>query len=202
MKKIIKKIIYSILSKYITNKGKKGAIYLTFDDGPHPENTLKILETLEKFDVKATFFMTGSEMEKYPEVVKSVVKKGHSIGYHSYSHISYKKLPLAEIRKELSIAQSLAKKANIKINLFRPPYGDLTPVSFFYLMLTGWKTIMWSLDSRDSFDSRDRVLETVDVNKVSEGDILLFHDDYQMTLEILPEVLEKYSANNVSCREL
>lgn len=202
MKKLIKSIIYFFLSGFIINRGKQGAVYITFDDGPHPENTQKLLAILKKTDAKATFFMTGSEMEKYPEIVEDVAFQGHSIGYHSYSHKSFKKNSIKAIINELSIARALSKKAGTNINLFRPPYGDLTALSFLYLMLTGWKTIMWSLDSRDSFDTKDEVIKTVDVDMLTDGDILLFHDDYGMTVELLPEVLQKYKDNNIQCKAL
>jgi len=202
MNDFLKNLIYSTLPDHIINRGKKGAIYITFDDGPHPENTPKILNILEKTNAKATFFMTGSEMERFPEIVKSVVDQGHSIGYHSYSHSSYKKISLKTIRDELSIGKVLASKAGININLFRPAYGDLTVLSFLYLILTGWKIVMWSLDSRDSFDTKDQVIKTVDISKLADGDILLFHDDYQLTLDILPEIMENFHRNNIQCKGL
>ncbi len=199
MKKTFKKIVYSLLSKFIIKHGKKSAIYITFDDGPHPDNTPKIIDLLEKYNVKATFFMTGSEMKKHPEVVKMVAENGHTIGYHSYTHISYKKLPIKEIIKELSLGRSIAKESGVQLTLFRPPYGDLRVISFIYLILTGWRVVMWSLDSRDSFDVREKIIDTTDVSRVVDGDILLFHDDYEMTIEILPVILEKYAKNNLRC---
>ncbi|HED36281.1 MAG TPA: polysaccharide deacetylase family protein [Gammaproteobacteria bacterium] len=202
MNKILKTITYSLLSRFIIKRGNKSSVYITFDDGPHPDNTPKIIELLKNFNVKATFFMTGSEMEKYPEVVKMVATSGHTIGYHSYTHASYKKMSILKIINELSSGRSIARKSGVSLRLFRPPYGDLKVISFLYLIITGWRVVMWSLDSRDSFDSKDKVLETIDPKKIIGGDILLFHDDYEMTLEILPVILKKYSKNNIRCSPL
>ncbi len=189
MKSLIKTVIFKVLSRFIIRYGNGGSIYITFDDGPHPENTVLILDILKKQNVNATFFMSGSEIKKYPDIVKKVYSAGHTVGYHSFSHHSYKKISIFSVIKELSAGRSLAQKLGIKLNLFRPPYGDLTILSFFYLLLTGWKVVMWSLDSRDSFDSKEKVIELVDVEKFSDGEILLFHDDYILTAEILHDIL-------------
>jgi len=202
MKKILKTIVYGLLSKFIIRRGYESSVYITFDDGPHPENTPKIIDALEKYNVKATFFMTGCEMKKHPEIVKMVADKGHTIGYHSYTHTSYKKLSIIKIINELALGRSMAKKIGFKLRLFRPPYGDLRVISSLYLIMKGWRIVMWSLDSRDSFDLKDRVLENIDPGEVVGGDIILFHDDYEMTIEILPVILEKYFKNNIKCSPL
>ncbi len=202
MKEIIKNIVFKIFSRFILKRGNKSSIYITFDDGPHPENTPVILSILKEYSVKATFFMTGKEMEKYPDVVKSVFADGHSIGYHSYSHRSYKKISIFTAINELTLGRSLANDLGIKLTLFRPPYGDLTPLAFTYLSLTGWKTIMWSLDSRDSFDGKEKVLELIDAKNIKGGEILLFHDDYTLTTGLLPEILEMYKNKQLHCDAL
>ncbi|VAW65936.1 hypothetical protein MNBD_GAMMA09-230 [hydrothermal vent metagenome] len=202
MKSLLKIIIFKVLSRFIIKYGNSGSVYITFDDGPHPENTVLILDILKKQNIYATFFMSGSEIKKYPDIVKMVHSEGHTVGYHSFSHHSFKKISIFSVIKELSAGRSLAKKLGIKFNLFRPPYGDLTILSFLYLLLSGWKVVMWSLDSRDSFDSKEKVIELVDVEKLSDGEILLFHDDYILTAEILPDILKKYQAKGIRCKAL
>lgn len=200
MKELIKKLIYFIFSPFFKRKGKDNAIYITFDDGPHPEKTEKILMSLKKEKVKATFFMIGQEMEKHIETVKKVIDEGHSVGYHSYSHDSLKNTSLLQAIKDLKRSKQLARKLNIKINLYRPPYGDLTPLSFLYLAITGWKIIMWSLDSRDSFDTAEQVIKTTSPDNISPGEILLFHDDYELTARVLPGILQKIKKAGLDCK--
>jgi len=202
MKNLVKHILYRLLSPVLFMRGRKGSIYITFDDGPHPENTPKIIDILDKYNVKATFFVTGSEMESYPDIIRSLIDNGHTIGYHSYSHKSYKQLKLYEIIKDLSYGQKLAEKFNYNFRFFRPPYGDLTIFSLIYLVLSGWKVVMWSLDSRDSFSNSEQVIDNVEIAKISDGDILLFHDDYDMTVELLPKILDDYNKHNLSLKSL
>lgn len=202
MKSYIKSFIYFVFSPFIIRKGNSDAIYITFDDGPHPVNTLKILDILKKFQAKATFFMVGEEMDKYPDVVQKVKKGGHSIGYHSFSHQSLKNISLKDIIADINKAKYLAFTHNIKINIYRPPYGDLTIMSILYLILNRFKVIMWSLDSDDSFSDKDIVISNVHPDNIKEGEILLFHDDYELTVDILPEILTRFTDKNIKCNNL
>jgi len=202
VKPLVKNILYFVFSPFLIRRGKKDGIYITFDDGPHPDNTPLILSILNKTKSKATFFMVGSEMKKYPELVSAVIEQGHLIGYHSRNHRSLKKLTISEVIDDFSMAKSLEEKFNIKIKYYRPPYGDLTLFSFFYLVFTGWKIIMWSLNSMDSFDNIISIKGNVDVNKIEIGDIILFHDDYDVTSSILEEIIRKYRDNNIDLLRL
>ncbi len=202
MKTVIKNIIYFIFSWGLIRKGKGDFAYVTFDDGPSPENTSKILTTLKDNGVKATFFMVGQEMEKYPDIVTTVLSEGHSIGYHSYSHKSLKKMNFRELREDLAHYKHLSRQFGVNNRLYRPPYGELTFMSFFWLLLNGWKIVMWSLDSRDSFDSSEQVVYTVRPANIVPGEILLFHDDYDLTAEIMKDVLSAYEQNKLKVRQL
>lgn len=199
MKNLLKKAVYYIFSSFLIRIGKQGYIYITFDDGPHPENTPKILDVLDKYDSKATFFMLGHEMEKYPEIVKDVISRGHTLGYHSYDHSSMKAISASAIFQDLNYAKVLSKKFNYNIKIYRPPYGDLSIAGIIWIIFNNWKIIMWSKDSRDSFDSKDDVVANVSTNKLSGGEILLFHDDYTNTAEILNDILKSYSEKNMNC---
>ena len=198
MKEIIKSFIFFILSPVFKRFGRKNSIYLTFDDGPHPVNTPKIVEILDSHNIKATFFMTGTEMEKYPDVVQLVIESGHHIGYHSYNHVSMKKLRFKDIIEDLAKGKSIAKNNNYIISLYRPPYGDLTFFGFFWLIFSGWTVILWSKDSRDSFDGEEQVKINVSSESLNKGEILLFHDDYPLTVSLLPSVLSDYTNNGVN----
>lgn len=202
MKNIVKKIIYFIFSGLIIRKGKGGAVYITFDDGPHSDNTLKITEILRQSGMKATFFMVGSEMDKYPDRVNAVASDGHAIGYHSYSHTSLKKMTFMECRQDFNRAKNLEQKFGIKFRYYRPPYGDLTVPGAILAMLRGWKIVMWSMDSEDSFLGRDDVMNIVHPDKITDGEILLFHDDYALTVDVLPAILGQMSSRDIYSKAL
>ena len=202
MKALIKNLIYFLFSRFLIRKGDPGSIYLTYDDGPHPENTVEILEVLARYNVKATFFMIGAFMDEFPEIVKLVTDSGHTIGFHSYRHTSLKRITLRGIRKDLAYVKGLSRKFNYKIQLYRPPFGDLSILPFLWLILNGWKIVMWSLDCRDSFDSLDQVKINIAPNKVSDGEIILFHDDFDNAKDLVEHTMQQYKEQGIECRSL
>ena len=199
MKQKLITLIYFLLSPFLIRTGAKEHVYITFDDGPHPENTIKVLNTLSENQCKATFFMVGQEMDRYPEVVEKIIQEGHGIGYHSYDHRSLKKLSLSETIHDFKLSRVLEKKLNFKFKFYRPPYGDLSISGFILSIFHGQKIIMWSKDSRDSYDSAEQILKNVAVDNLIDGEILLFHDDYTVTSELLETILKNYSKESISC---
>lgn len=147
------------------------AVYLTFDDGPIPEATPWIIETLERYDVKATFFMVGDNVSKYPELLELIKSKGHRLGNHTYNHIGGLFCPS---KKYLLNANKAAKL--IKSNLFRPPRGWMKNSQYIRLR-RHYTVIMWDLVTRD-YSCRltaDEVFENVK-NYTRNGSIITFHD--------------------------
>lgn len=199
MKEFAKKLIYKVFKPVFKKTGDPDSIYITFDDGPHPENTLQIIKILEKYQTKVTFFMTGIEMEKYPEIVDEVIKTGHQIGYHSFDHSSLKTRTLRSLASDLRKGKIIAAEHGFLMNLYRPPFGDLTALSFIYLICSGWKIIMWSKDSRDSYDSPEQIKHTVSAESLRSGEILLFHDDYKKTVNVLDDVVLGFEQKNLRC---
>ncbi len=202
MKSILKSLIYIIFKSNLIRYGDTGAVYVTYDDGPHPENTDKILEVLSRFNVKATFFMVGVQMEKYPEIVKSVIEQGHILGYHSYRHRSLKKMTLNELHEDFRHIYALSEKFKYPIKLYRPPYGDVSLTAFLLLLFKPWKIVMWSLDSRDSFDTSEQVIANIDTAKLGDGEIVLLHEDYQYAVEVIESLLKSLQAQNICCGTL
>ncbi len=147
------------------------AVYLTFDDGPIPESTPYILDTLKKFNAKATFFMVGENVMRYPELYKRIVAEGHQVGNHTYNH-------LGSLRHSLVTYQHNVEKANelIRSHLFRPPHGWMTHASY-HMLRRKYTIVMWDLVTRDyshmlnAFD----VLRNV-VMYARNGSIITFHD--------------------------
>jgi len=167
-------------------------IALTFDDGPHPDNTKHILDILDKNGASATFFLQGREVEKYPALTREIHARGHQIGNHGYSHLDAKRthqdLYVEDTHRAQETLQNTVGTAFEKI--FRPPFGNITGTTFLALARSGFRFIFWSVDSRDSFikNPRELVSHMTSLN-VADGDILLFHEDYPHTVSSLPEIL-------------
>lgn len=154
-------------------------IYLTFDDGPTPEITERVLEILDKHQIKATFFCIGDNVRKHPEIVQKILSKQHSVGNHTYSHLKGWKTPTKTYISNSEACEiklnSLFKIRNSK--LFRPPYGKITPWQSYKLRKLGYKIIMWDVLSKD-YDasiSAEKCYENV-IQNVSSGSIIVFHD--------------------------
>lgn len=170
-------------------------VYLTFDDGPDPEITPKVLDVLKDFDAKATFFCVGNNVVKYPEVYARILEEGHRTGNHSYSHLNGWKTP-----NEQYISDILKASAYIDSKLFRPPYGRMT--AFQRKLLTGqfegtkklFDIIMWDVLSGD-FDlsiTAEKCRDNV-IRNAERGSIITFHDSrkaYPRLEKALPESLK------------
>ncbi len=200
---IIKRILIWLSSILILRSKRDEYIYLTFDDGPHPENTLKLLAVLDKYNVKATFFMVGKEIEQYPNIAKRIYANGHTLGYHSYDHSHARKKSFKEISYELAHANKLEDRYEIDFNgLYRPPYGALTLSTFLAIVTKGWKVILWSKDSMDSYTDTKTVCQNLSKENLIGGDIILLHDDYTNTPATMDLVLASYNSSKLECRGL
>ncbi len=191
-KSLLKKTIYALIPNILYTFNcldKKKDVVLTFDDGPEPEITPLIIETLNKKGVKGVFFFQGNLMEKYPEIVLHAYESGHQIGNHTYSHprkLHFSNVTCEIIRTEQIIEDICGQRSRI----FRPPYGRLTIPLCCYCLWKGIKIILWSLDSRDSLGSkRKEILHDIKA-EVSRGDIMLFHNDEKACALAIAEVID------------
>ena len=166
------------------------AVYLTFDDGPIPEVTPKVLAILAQYKVKATFFMVGENVDKHPEVYEQVVKAGHRIGNHTYNHVKGWHCTTATYLGNVEQCQERIGDTN----LFRPPYGKATWLQRRMLHLMGYKLIYWDILTRD-YDKHvtpEQMLRLIQ-RETREGSIINFHDSLKSNermLEVLPKAIE------------
>ena len=147
---------------------------LTFDDGPDPAWTPKVLQVLKQYHVRATFFMVGEGASAYPDIVEEVAREGHVIGNHSWNHPAFPLIPLAERWRQISKCQRAIQPYGFK--LFRPPYGMSTRITNMEVILRGYKVIGWSHTSGDWCESDPRVVAANIVKGVRPGSIILLHD--------------------------
>lgn len=181
-------------------------IALTFDDGPH-EMTLLVLDVLRKYNAKATFFCIGKNIETHRDILKKVIKEGHTVGNHTYSHAPFfdfyrKDQIIAEIKQTDALIESVVGK---KPNLFRPPYGVTNPSIRRALEVTKHKTIGWNIRSLDGVVKKENFLLNRIIKRIKPGGIVLLHDTSIQTVIVLEELLTFLEQNNytvVSLEEL
>jgi len=177
-----------------------GAIFLTFDDGPHPEITPWVLEQLRKYNAKATFFCIGKNVELYPEVIDMIRAQGHSLGNHSYSHIKGWGNSTGRYMEDVDLANGL-----IHTTLFRPPYGRISKTQI--RRVSGRNhIIMWDILSRDysQYVSPQSCVSGV-VKYLRGGSIVVFHDSVKASKNLyyaLPRVLEAIHEKGLVCKAI
>ncbi|MFN6945336.1 MAG: polysaccharide deacetylase family protein [Cytophagaceae bacterium] len=182
-------------------KTTEKTIALTFDDGPSKHNTPPILDLLDKYGAKATFFCIGNKVEQNPEIAREIVKKGHLIGNHSYSHSNFfslfgKKSIIREIRKT---NQAITDATGEKCKIFRPPFGVTNPSIAKAIKQCGMKVLGWNIRSFDTtIKNPEKVAKRV-LKKIKPGAILLLHDDRPDTAKTLEAILLYTKEHNYTC---
>ena len=200
---IIKKRVFEEDNYDILNYTKSDKmVAFTFDDGPS-YNTIKIVNTLVKYDSKATFFLVGNQIEKYAKTMDVLVKNGIDIGNHTYSHKELTKLRDKEILKEIDLTNEVIyNKTGIKPMFLRPSYGAMNKR---IKKLSTMPIIIWNIDTLDwKYHNSNKIKDKI-LKYVSDGDIILMHDTYVATLNavemVIPE-LKKQGYKIVSVSEL
>lgn len=172
-------------------------VALTFDDGPDKENTPKILDLLEKEQIKATFFCIGEKIVQNPGIALRICNDGHLMGNHSYTHSNFFPLKtVSDIRSEILKTREIIEEISQQTNLyFRPPFGVTNPLIKKALKGLNFKVIGWSIRS---FDLSDRNAETIAgrvIRKLRGGDIILLHDTSGKVLPVLTILLDFFRKN-------
>jgi len=190
MHPLFKRILQPLLQPIIRFRGDRGSVYLTFDDGPHPERTPMALAALERAGAVATFFMAGAEAEKRPQLARRVAEAGHAVGYHSHSHPHMRVLSTARQHEELRGISRLEHVLERPVRLYRPPYGELTLSQLGWCLARGVRVVMWSLETGDSFATDAGAVAQRTCAALRGGDIVLLHDDTAAAIDSLPLILE------------
>ena len=192
-----------------SNINDKKKIAITFDDGPHPKNTEKILDVLDKYNVKSTFFIVGVNIKNYPSALTKIIEKGHEIGNHTYTHSILKSMTAEQITKELTDTEdALNGLYDYSLNLIRPPCGLYDNKLLGIAEDKGYKIVLWTIDTKDwAHTSVNDMVRDV-IKNVKSGDIILFHDyisgknNTPEALNIILPKLQEMGFNLVTVSEL
>ena len=177
---------------YRKNENDYMKIALTFDDGPHPRYTPRILNILDKYGIKATFFTIGVNAEYYPDIVEDVIRRGHEIGNHTYSHPHVSCLNTENLKNEVERCESVIYGlTDYRTKLFRPPEGMIDADVRSVLRGLDYKVILWDIDTLDWAHTPPKEIAKNIIDNISAGDIILMHD-YVSHNSPTPEALELF----------
>lgn len=167
-------------------------IALTFDDGPHPTNTPRLLNILRERNVKATFYVIGRSVNLYPQILRQTVAEGHEIGNHTQTHRLLSKLSDSEVLNELRRCRdSISQASGATVRTMRPPYGGLLPRQREVVHAElGYPTILWSVDPLDWKRPGVGVVSSRLIQGASDGGILLAHDIHAPTIDAMPATID------------
>jgi len=183
---------------------RRREIALTFDDGPDPEVTPRVLDLLDRFQAKASFFCIGEKAAAYTELVKEIARRGHSVENHSYRHhLAFAFFGISRLRREVDAAQAtVASITGRPPVFFRAPAGFRSPLLGPLLAPRGLRYVSWT---RRGFDAAigdpKRVLRQLTLG-LAAGDVLLMHDTGPVVLAVLPALLEQISAQGLKAVSL
>ena len=173
-------------------------IALTFDDGPGPY-TEKLLDILDKYDAKATFFLIGSKVSGQASVVRNIQARGHQLGNHSWSHPELPKLSVDQIAGEIDRTNEAIRQATgVKPSILRPPYGAVNGVVLEQLRLRNMSSILWSVDTRDWADRNSQIVCSRAVAGARPGAVILMHDIHQTSVNAVPCILSSLKQQGYS----
>lgn len=203
MAKVIKSLLQSLYpygvfraDRVLSFSNPSPVAYLTFDDGPIPEVTPQVLAILAKYNVKATFFMVGENIDKHPDVFRQVIEAGHSIGNHTYNHLKGWRTPYDEYMANTAKWEEAVLRTSyiVHYTLFRPPYGKATFRQRRALHQQGYRLIYWDILTRDYEATRTPEQMLAQIKRdLRPGSIINFHDSLKSNermLAVLPQAID------------
>lgn len=167
-----------LLTRGPRSTGSRPRLALTFDDGPHPVHTPAVLERLERYDLRATFFVIGQQVERYPDLILRMTQAGHEVANHTYSHSEPSATPASALQEEvLKTDAILLGLTGSKATTFRPPKGELSWSKLSRLWQLQKTVALWNVDPKDyRMTSMDQITAWCRSYRPSNGDIVLLHD--------------------------
>lgn len=203
-----------LFPKYVWDiPNHENKVFLTFDDGPTPEITEWVLDQLQQYDAKATFFCIGNNIEKNPEIFQKIIDENHAVGNHTFNHLKGWETDTNEYventRKCSLFMREKGKVVSDKgdtFELFRPPYGKIKTSQSIALRRLGYKIIMWDVLSRDFNNSikPEKCLKNV-LKNVETGSVIVFHDSIKAAQNlkyVLPKTLAFLKENGFECAKI
>jgi len=173
---------------------KEKLISLTFHDGPNPNSTPQLLKILDDANIKATFFVVGKMVKKYPELLKEIHARGHEIANHTYNHRNLTMLSTSDIMSELLRTKILIKEiVGLNTHLFTPPGGRFDSRVIETARICGFRMALWSVFPEDHRNPSPVIYEKV-ITNARDGSVVLLHNGPQDTLIALPKIIEKLKA--------
>lgn len=174
---------------------RSGAIALTFDDGPDPENTPAVLDQLRSLGVRATFFVVGHKVEAHPALVARIAAEGHELGHHSFRHGVPSETSAGVLAEEVRRTSALLRQlVGRPPRLFRPPFGKVSASKLLALWGLGQTVVLWNRDPRDfACDAVEPLLRWVEQSPLEAGDIVLLHDTHAHVAPALGAFVERAS---------
>ena len=180
--------------------GAPGQVALTFDDGPDPQWTPQVLDILDRYGIKATFFVTGLQVERHPDLARAIVARGHSIANHTWSHAKLTSASDGGVRDQLVRTSNLIRDTTgYVVSCARPPYGETNSRVNNLIAGSGMRPAMWSVDTEDW---RRRGVASITARALAAGPdaVILMHDsggDRSQTIAALPGIIESLSARGL-----
>ena len=171
-------------------------IALTFDDGPHPTNTPRLLDILKARNVKATFYVVGTNAKRYPEIMRRIIAEGHEIGNHTVTHPNLSKMSADGVRNELRVCHdAIVSATGVAPRTMRPPYGAITSTQKSWIKQEfGYSTILGSVDPEDWKKPGSGTVASRLVSGATPGGILLVHDIHAGTIDAMPSTIDQLLA--------
>jgi peptidoglycan-N-acetylglucosamine deacetylase len=174
--------------RFVTHGPTAGdEVALTFDDGPHPDLTPRLLDLLATLQLPATFFVIGQRAERHPALIQRMVAEGHTVGHHSWTHSEPSRTSAATLLAEVHRSQLLLASLGVTAcNRFRPPRGELTTAKLTWLLAAGQRVVLWSNDPRDyAMTDPTALVNWARRAAIGAGDIVLLHDVHPHCLTAL-----------------
>jgi peptidoglycan/xylan/chitin deacetylase (PgdA/CDA1 family) len=192
----------SLLSGAIFRSDADGnRIYLTFDDGPHPDVTPRLLDILDEYDAQASFFVVANSESWWDQLIKRISERGHVLGLHGIQHRSGYSLSNVRLWKELESLREAINAAGVTpLPLYRPPFGHVRPDTIQYLKKRGVNTVLWTHIPGDFKDQDSKKLFSRATRGLKPGDIIVMHDGCQLqpapVLELTRRLLTEFERRN------